>query len=109
MLVIGYPIPSTELQVDQIIVLTPDQLTEIVSDAVEVGVSRTHKPPPLVMSKQQLADHLDKPISTINRWMTQGLPYRKEGNEYPEFYRPQVERWLEERFSDAPIELRRVA
>ena len=52
------------------------------------------------MTKKQLCAYVDKPLSVINRWMTQGLPYRKEGKDYPEFYKPQVDKWLEDRFSE---------
>lgn len=57
------------------------------------------RPVPLVMTKKQLAEFVVKPISTIDRWMKQGMPFRKEGDEYPEFYRPAVEAWLYERHS----------
>lgn len=82
---------------DTIIQCSRTDLTELINDAVSRAVSTK---PPLVMTKKQLAAHLTKPISTINRWMSQGMPYRKEGNEYPEFYRPQIEKWLHERFQN---------
>lgn len=79
------------------------------NDAACLAVSKATKPPPLVMNKKQLASYLDRPVSTINRWMGKGMPFTKEGKEYPEFYLPAVEKWLEAHFGERVIELRRVA
>lgn len=54
-----------------------------------------------IMTKKQVAAYLDKPISAINRYMRLGLPYKKDGNDYPEFYKPDIDRWLCEYFQKA--------
>jgi hypothetical protein len=76
-----------------------EQLEQLIEKTVSVAVSKI-KPDrvPPIMSKKQVAAYLDKPISTIDRWMREGLPFRKEGKDYPEFYKPHVDKWISERF-----------
>ena len=80
-------------------VLIPrSELEAMLNHALEKAVQRKHVPS--VMTKAQLCEYVDKPRSTIEKWMREGLPYRKEGKDYPEFYKPQVDKWLEQRFSN---------
>lgn len=82
-------------------VFTLDDAEQLIRSTVLAVVSEyKSKPVPLVMTKRQLADYVDKPLSTINRWMKQGMPYTKEGNDYPVFWRPDVEVWLELRYKN---------
>lgn len=76
-------------------------LRELVEDSIQLALSRAAKPPPPIMTKAQVADYLGKSISTVNRYMKEGLPFRKVENDYPEFYKKDIDRWLEERFSAA--------
>jgi hypothetical protein len=96
-------------EMTEVAILTKNDLEQIIHSTVSAAVLQI-KPAhfPLIMTKKQVAEYLDKPLSTINRWMTEGLPFRKEGKEHPEFYKPEVDRWLSERFSE-PQELRRIA
>jgi phage terminase Nu1 subunit (DNA packaging protein) len=73
------------------------ELKQLIETTVTIALSKS-KHFPSIMTKKQVADYLGKPTSTINRWMREGMPFRKEGNDYPEFYRPHVDKWLEERF-----------
>jgi predicted DNA-binding transcriptional regulator AlpA len=93
----------------EVAILTKNDLEQIIHSTVSAAVLQI-KPAhfPLIMTKKQVAEYLGKTPSTINRWMTEGLPFRKEGKEHPEFYKPEVDRWLSERFSE-PQELRRIA
>lgn len=91
-----------------ILQLSRSDLDGMIRDAID---SVAKRPVSYVMTKKQLAVYLDQPISTINRWMKQGLPfYKVDETSYPEFYKPQVDKWLEDRFSqiENPV-LRRVA
>lgn len=77
------------------------ELQRLIETTVSIALSKT-KHFPLIMTKKQVADYLGKPVSTINRWMREDLPYRKEGNEYPEFYKPDIDKWAYERFQKVP-------
>ncbi len=83
----------------QVVTISTDDLEQLIDRTVSAAVSKV-KPIHFSshMTKQQVADYLGKPVSTINRWMLDGMPYKKEGNERPEFYKPQIDRWLDERF-----------
>lgn len=85
----------------KVVTLTVEEVEDLIQATVRATVTEI-KPNhvPLLMDKSQVADYLGKTKATINRWMKQGLPYRKEGKEYPEFYRPLVDKWMEERFSE---------
>ena len=85
----------------ELALLSRQEIEGIIAQAVDKTVNARVRPTPLIMNKAQLCAYLDKPLSTINRWMKEGLPYRKEGKDYPEFYKPHVDEWLERRFSKA--------
>lgn len=81
-------------------VLTQDDIETLIQRTVDVTLSkfeRLHRMPAL-MNKAQVADYLGKPVSTINRYMREGMPFRKVDNGYPEFYKDDIDRWLLERF-----------
>lgn len=90
----------------QVVTLTTDDLEQLIDKTVSVAVSKI-KPDrvPPIMNKKQVAAYVDKPISTIERWMREGLPYRKEGKDYPEFYKPHIDKWISERFAHLETEV----
>jgi predicted DNA-binding transcriptional regulator AlpA len=49
------------------------------------------------MNKAQVAEYLDKSTATIDRYMREGMPYRKIDGGYPEFYKSEIDRWVNER------------
>jgi hypothetical protein len=89
----------------EVIVTSKPELEQLIETAVRVAVSKiTPVHFPLLMNKKQVAEYLGKSISTVNSYMTEGMPYRKEGNEHPEFYKPDVDEWLKCRFLSATKE-----
>ena len=86
--------------------LSDAELEQLLERTVSLAVSKIqpYKVPP-IMTKKQVAAYLDKPISAINRYMAQGMPYKKDGNDYPEFYKPHVDKWLSERFAHLESEV----
>ncbi len=86
--------------------LSRDAIEQIVVQVVQKTVSelKPERVPP-VMTKKQVAAYLDKPISAIDRYMAQGMPYRKEGNDYPEFYKKDIDEWIEKRFQQIEMEV----
>lgn len=83
----------------QVVTLSTNELEQLIDKTVSLTVSKIqpHRVSP-IMNKKQVAAYLDKPISAINRYMRLGLPYKKDGNDYPEFYKPDIDRWLHEYF-----------
>lgn len=90
----------------EVVTLTKHDLEQLITKTVREAVSQLvpERVPP-VMNKKQLAKYVDKPISTINRWMKEGLPYRKEGKDYPEFYKKDVDAWIDARFGQIETEV----
>jgi predicted DNA-binding transcriptional regulator AlpA len=86
--------------------LSESELEQLIHTTVSAAVSKI-KPIhfPAVMNKSQLANYLGKKKSTIDSYMKQGLPYRKEGKDYPEFYKPQIDEWIRERFAAIETEV----
>ncbi len=82
----------------EIIVLTREQLQEIIREAVLLVSQDLLKlirenAAKEVMTKNELADCLRCDISKINRLMKEDLPFVKFG-EHPRFYRAQIDDWL---------------
>ena len=75
----------------------PDDLEKLIRDTVRVTVSEFKHTPP-ILTKKQVAEYLGKSVPTIDRYMREGLPFRKIDGGYPEFYKPQVDGWMNERF-----------
>jgi predicted DNA-binding transcriptional regulator AlpA len=82
----------------EVVTLTRQDLTKLIQETVRVTVSefRRDRVPP-IMNKAQAADYLGKSVATINRYMREGMPFRKDGTGYPEFYRTELDRWINER------------
>ena len=78
---------------DRHITTTTSELRTLIAEAVKDAV----RVPPL-LTKAQVADYLGKSVPTIDRYMREGLPYRKIDGGHPEFYKPDIDRWLNERF-----------
>jgi predicted DNA-binding transcriptional regulator AlpA len=68
-------------------------------DATLSKLEKLHRVPPL-MNKAQVAEYLGKSTATIDRYMREGMPFRKIHGGYPEFYRPDIDAWLNERFRE---------
>lgn len=83
----------------EIAVMPKSDLEELIRSTVEAAVSKlkVEYHPPL-MNKAQVAAYLRKPKSAVNKYMKEGMPFHKDGKDYPEFYRAEIDRWLEERF-----------
>lgn len=83
----------------EIVTLTKDDLERLIQKTVRVTVSEfTNNRIPPLMDKAQVADYLGKTPATINRYMREGMPFRKIDGGYPEFYKVDIDRWLRERF-----------
>lgn len=82
----------------KVVTLTRDDIQKLIHETVRVTVSefRRDKVPP-ILTKAQAADYLGKSVATINRYMREGLPFRKDGTGYPEFYKSELDRWINER------------
>lgn len=80
--------------------LTTDDLETIEQMIIKSVRTALPKPVPYTLTKKQLAEYVQKPISTIDRWMKQGMPFHKETEtSFPEFIKPEVDKWMEDRFS----------
>jgi excisionase family DNA binding protein len=84
----------------QLIILKPSEFREIIADAVSEGVKRASRPIPPLLTKAQVADYLGKSVPTIDRYMREGLPFRKVDGGHPEFYKTEIDRWLNERVQE---------
>jgi len=80
-----------------LVYLSRADLDDAIRKAVEIVVARPASP---YLNKKQLAARLEQSVSTINRLMKKGLPFEKDGKDYPEFYWPHVEAWLAWYFGD---------
>jgi predicted DNA-binding transcriptional regulator AlpA len=74
----------------------PDELQKLIRDAVRATVSEFRHTPP-ILTKKQVADYLGKSVPTIDRYMREGLPFRKVDGGYPEFYKESIDRWVRHR------------
>ena len=78
---------------------TRDEISGIIAETAQAVADKLRVYVPPVFTKKQVAAYLDKPISTVDRYMKEGLPYYKaDENSYPEFSREQVDNWIRERF-----------
>ena len=78
---------------------TRDEISGIIAETAQAVAEKLRVYVPPVFTKKQVAAYLDKPISTVDRYMKEGLPYYKaDENSYPEFSREQVDNWIRERF-----------
>ena len=84
---------------DQIVQIAKSELESLLIKATRIGVSQATRVSP-ILTKAQVAAYLDKSIPTINRYMKEGMPYRKVDGGYPEFSKSQVDRWVDERFKE---------
>ena len=82
----------------EVITLTRPELERLIQQTVRVTVTEftSNRIPPL-MDKAQVAEYLGKTTATINRYMREGMPFRKIDGGYPEFYKFDIDRWLRER------------
>lgn len=81
-------------------VLTTEDVESLIQKTVDATLSKLeklHRVPPL-MTKAQVAEYLGKSTATIDRYMREGLPFRKYDGGFPEFYRPDIDEWLRDRF-----------
>lgn len=53
-----------------------------------------------LLSKQQLSEHLQVSVTTIDRWRKQGLPCTRVGVKLIRFDLSEVNEWLEKRAAD---------
>jgi predicted DNA-binding transcriptional regulator AlpA len=60
---------------------------------------------PSIMNRAQLRAYLGKPESTIKRYMREGMPYRKVDSDHPEFYKKDIDEWIEKRFQQIEMEV----
>lgn len=74
----------------------PDELEKLIRDTVRATVSEFKRTPP-ILTKKQVAEYLGKSVPTIDRYMREGLPFRKIDGGYPEFYKSLVDEWINER------------
>lgn len=84
----------------KIAVFTAEEIEEIVRRAIEITLAKavkdSHTPP--MMTKAQVSEYLRKSVSTIDRYMREGTPYRKILNGHPEFSRKDIDSWVVARF-----------
>jgi hypothetical protein len=86
--------------------VTTDQLEHIIQTTVRETIRAVHPVHhPSIMNRKQLCAYLDKPLSTIKRYMREGMPYRKEGDDHPEFYKKDIDAWIEKRFQQIEMEV----
>lgn len=84
----------------EMIVLSRNEVEQLIQDTVKATVSHMTRHTPPLMTKAQVAAYLDKSTATINRYMREGMPFRKIDGGHPEFYRSEVDRWLNERVQE---------
>jgi predicted DNA-binding transcriptional regulator AlpA len=82
----------------EIVTLTKQEVRELIEEAAREVMKQIQKQrtSPL-MNKAQVAEYLDKSTATIDRYMREGMPYRKIDGGYPEFYKSEIDRWVNER------------
>lgn len=59
--------------------------------AYEIILKRTREPE--IMTKKECADYLRVSVSTIDRFMKEGLPHRQVGG-HPRFIRSEIKEWM---------------
>ena len=91
----------------EVVTVSKDELKELIETTVRATVSEfVNQRVPPVMTKKQLAKYLDKPISTIDRYMREGMPcFRADERSYPEFYPKAVDEWLANRHAQHNLEV----
>jgi len=82
--------------------LSSQDIQKLIQETVRVTVSEFRHTPP-ILTKKQVADYLGKSIPTIDRYMREGLPFRKIDGGYPEFYKESVDKWWVERKEAKPL------
>lgn len=80
----------------EVLQIERSELESLLIRATRIGVSQATRVSP-ILTKAQVAAYLDKSIPTINRYMKEGMPFRKVDGGYPEFYKSQIDRWIDER------------
>lgn len=80
-------------------VIETTELEALIRRTVADALQRDRVPP--ILTKAQVAEYLGKSIATINRYMREDMPFRKDGNGYPEFYKADIDRWIEWRSLNA--------
>lgn len=83
----------------EIVTLTKHDLEQLIAQTVRATVTElkpNHVPP--ILSKAQVAEYLGKTTATIDRYMREGIPFRKIDGGHPEFYKSDIDNWLRERF-----------
>jgi hypothetical protein len=87
-------------------VVFKDDLAEIIQTTVRETIAQVRPVHhPSIMNRKQLCAYLDKPLSTIKRYMREGMPYRKEDRDHPEFYKKDIDAWIEKRFQQIEMEV----
>jgi predicted DNA-binding transcriptional regulator AlpA len=87
-------------------VVFKDDLAEIIQTTVRETIARVQPVHhPSIMNRAQLRAYLGKPESTIKRYMREGMPYRKDGTDHPEFYKKDIDAWIEKRFQQIEMEV----
>lgn len=87
----------------EIVTLTQKDLERLIQKTVRDTVSEfTRNRVPPILNKAQVADYLGKTTATIDRYMREGMPFRKFDGGYPEFYKLDIDRWISERFQKVP-------
>ncbi len=87
-------------------VIFRDELETIITTTVRETIAQVQPVHhPSIMNRAQLRAYLGKPESTIKRYMREGMPYRKEENDHPEFYKKDIDAWIEKRFQQIEMEV----
>lgn len=90
---------------NEVAILTPSQIKQIVAQAVDIAVSKIQPVHfPSLMTKKQVAKYLDKSTATIDRYMREGMPFTKYGNDHPEFYKSEIDKWVERRGTSQKVQ-----
>jgi hypothetical protein len=60
--------------------------------------------PDVLKGWQQIAAFLGQPVSVVQRWVTEGMPVKREGR-YVESSRPELNRWLGRESAGEPVQI----
>jgi excisionase family DNA binding protein len=77
--------------------ISQTELEGIIERSVNAAIAKVRATPP-ILTKAQAAEYLGKTVPTIDRYMREGIPFRKIDGGHPEFLKSDIDRWLSERF-----------
>lgn len=76
----------------EIVTIERGDLERLIESTVTRALERVLTPKDEMMNKREAAKYLKKSLSTVTRWMSQGMPHH--GNGHPTFKKSEIDAWI---------------